>query len=125
MKMTRLEEVREQAQAFHTAHPEVWTLFEKYTKQIISAGFKNYSGKSVFERIRWHMDTGGDGLNQFKINNNYCPFYTRRFMKMFPEHDGFFRTRKQTTEDKPATNLPELSPTYYREEEIYGTATHQ
>ena len=123
--MTRAEELREQARAFHKANPEIWQLFVKYTNQVIAVGFKNYSGKSVFERIRWHMDVGGDGVTQFKINNNYCPFYTRAFMRMYPQHDGFFRTRKQTTEDKPATNLPELTPAHYREEETYGTATYQ
>ena len=33
---------------------------------------------------------GGDGTTQFKINNNYAPYYSRRFMKMYPQHDGFF-----------------------------------
>ena len=46
------------------------------------------------------------------INNNYKPFYARRFMACYPQHEGFFRTRKQTSEDKDATNLPELTPEY-------------
>ena len=31
-------------------------------------------------------------------------------MKSFPKHDGFFRTRKQTSLEQKATNLPELRP---------------
>ncbi len=113
MQKTRSEEVREQAEAFHKQHPEVWDSFADFTFMLIRRGFQNYSVKAVFERVRWEKDMGGDGKTQFKINNNYAPYYARRFMRMYPEHDGFFRTRKLTSEEKPATNLPELSPAYF------------
>ena len=37
----------------------------------------------------------------------------RKFMERYPEHDGFFRTRKQISDEHDATNLPELTPEYY------------
>ena len=108
--MNRLEEMREQVTAYHEQHPEVWQMFEEFTFQMINRGFKNYSVNAIFERIRWEKDAGGDGENQFKIGNNYRAFYARRFMKKYPLHDGFFRTRKQTSAQREATYMPEITP---------------
>jgi len=113
MSDTRLDEMREQYLKFDKEHPEVWDMFARFSKEIISKGYKNYSVKAVFERIRWEKDIGGDGINQFKLNNNYTAFYARKFMDMFPEHKGFFRTRTQTSEDKKATKQEPLRPAYF------------
>lgn len=110
---TRLDEMKAQCQAYHKNHPEVWDLFVRFSKEIISKGYSNYSVNAIFERIRWEMDVGGNGDSEFKINNNFRPLYARRFMKMYPDYDGFFRTRKQTSEEAPPTNLPELQPKDY------------
>lgn len=105
--------MRDQVRAFHAAHPEAWELFVKFTFELIDRGFKNYGAQhGVFARIRWETDVVDvDGNLTFKVNNNYSPFYARRFMKMYPQYDGFFRTRKQTSRAEPATRLPELGPT--------------
>lgn len=113
MTKSRMEQMREQCEAFHKEHPEVWDMFVKFSLEMINRGYKSYSTNSVIERIRWEKDVGGDGTTQFKINNNFAPFYSRRFMRMYPEHDGFFRTRRQTSADQTACNLPELTPADY------------
>lgn len=107
---TRLEEMREQVQEYHIKHPEVWDMFEDFAFAMIYRGYKNYSVNAIFERIRWEKDAGGDGINQFKIGNNYRAFYARRFMKKYPQHEGFFRTRTQKSASQPATYLPEATP---------------
>ena len=117
MGKSRHDEMREQVTAYHKKHPEVWQLFCEFTFQMINRGYKNYSAKAVFERIRWEKDAGGDGVSQFKVGNNYPAFYARRFMKAHPEHAGFFRTREQTSHKTPATNMPELSPNHFLGEE--------
>ena len=107
---SRADELRESVQQFHREHPAVWTLFCEFTQDRIARGFKNYSVKAIFERIRWETDQSyADSCSQdFKINNNFPAFYARRWMKLHPEHDGFFRTRKQVSEDQPARGLREL-----------------
>ena len=118
---TRQEEMAEQCQAFHNKHPEVWKLFVEFTHDVIRAGFKNYSANAIFERIRWEVDvvsmrsvvTEGANRKPFKLNNNYRAYYARRFHRMYPQHDGFFRTREQTSSDQRATNLPELTRSDY------------
>ena len=107
--MNRCDQLRGECERFHAAHPEVWEHFVRFTFDRISKGFKHYSAYAVFERIRWEMsNVGGNGLDEFKLNNNYRPFYARRFMKMYPEHDGFFRTREQTS--KRAAPKSEIAP---------------
>lgn len=110
---SRHEQLQQQCQDFHEKHPEVWELFCKFTFDRINRGFKHYSVNGVFERIRWETDFGGTGVVQFKINNNHRPFYARRFMKMFPEHEGFFRTRTQTSKQEEVSKLPPLTPSYF------------
>lgn len=80
-------------QQYDNENPIIWKQFKKTALKTISKGFKNYSSKSIFEVIRWHRG-GGIKKDGFKINNNYTAYYARKFMDMFPEHEGFFRTRK-------------------------------
>tara|TARA_R110000823_G_scaffold73246_2_gene168824 strand:- start:505 stop:849 length:345 start_codon:yes stop_codon:yes gene_type:complete len=104
--LTRLDELRHQAEKFHMEHPEVWDMFEEFTFDRIHNGYRNYSVYTVMERIRWDLgNIGGDGTSEFKINNNIHPFYARRFMKMYPEHDGFFRIRLQKSANRPANGF--------------------
>lgn len=110
-KRTRYDEMREQCIEFDRQHPEVWRWFCRLTFDLIARGFKHYAVNSVFERIRWELDkVGGDGKAQFKLNNNYRPFYARRFMRLYPEHDGFFRTREQSSRRNDPTAMRELGP---------------
>jgi len=111
--MSRRDEIAEQCAIFHKKHPEVWDLFVQFTNEMIRRGFKNYSVNAIFERIRWEKDAGGNGVESFKLNNNYRALYARRFMKMYPEYEGFFRTREQPSSTKPPTHLPELTPAAY------------
>ena len=111
IEKTRHDEMRDECNRFHKAHPRVWSLFIRFTNERIARSFKHYSVNAVFERIRWETDQADvKGRSSFKINNNHRPFYARRFMKMFPQYEGFFRTRVQTSKGGRATNLPPLSP---------------
>ena len=108
---TRKDELEESALEFHRRNPKVWTLFIKFTQQMIDRGFRNYSAYAIFERIRWETDEADDeGRSTFKVNNNHRPYYARWYMQAFPEHLGFFRLRELISETEPAKDLPELTP---------------
>ena len=109
----RHEEIRQQVIEFTKDNPDVWRLFCGFTFDRINKGFKNYSANAIFERIRWEKDIGGDGVTSFKLNNNYRAFYARAFMRKYPQHDGFFRTREQVSKELPPVNLPELMPSHF------------
>lgn len=111
---SRHEEMRQQLLAFHEKNPDVMRLFSKFIFDRIGKGFKHYSAKGIFERIRWETAKADNkDESQFKLNNNYSAFYARAWMKMHPEHDGFFRTRKQTSESEWATNRKPLTPSFF------------
>ena len=78
---------------YHQENPQVYRAFERFTLQTIQRGFDHYSAKGIFELVRWHSGTSAEGDN-YKVNNNYTPFYARMFEGKHPQHDGFFRKRK-------------------------------
>lgn len=81
---------------FHRQNPEVYQMVEKFTFDVISRGFENYSINSVFERIRWHTDIETMDQAPFKLSNNHRAYYARYFMHLNPQFDGFFRTKETT-----------------------------
>lgn len=111
---TRHEELQIAANKFHTKHPEVWVLFTKFAFELIGKGFKHYSAKGIFERIRWEIDLPAYVKGkEFKLNNNYSSFYARAFMHMHPVYNGFFRTRTQISKSAPAIRRPALGPEHF------------
>ena len=78
---------------FHDNNPRVWELLQRFTLEVINKGFKHYSVKAVFERIRWHTDVETSDP-EFKLSNNHTAYYSRMFMDKYPEHEGFFRTNR-------------------------------
>ncbi len=83
---------------FDLENPRVYELLIKYAFQLIERGHKHYGIGAVFERIRWHTEIETTD-SDFKLNNNYRAFYTRKFNADFPDYDGFFRTRIQKGEN--------------------------
>ena len=82
---------------FHATYPEVYDMFVRFTFEKIRQGYQNYSSRVVLERVRWETDAGADlfgGDEPFKINNNFQPYYARKFHADYPNFDGFFRTRR-------------------------------
>ncbi|MCZ6501862.1 MAG: hypothetical protein O6945_05020 [Gammaproteobacteria bacterium] len=113
--ITRNEEMAAQCRAFHSRHPMVWVLFQEFTFNRIHIKCEHYSARAIFHRIRWETDQAKTANDEFKLNDHYSPFYARAFMNKYPVHDEFFRTRKQISKDKPATNLPPLGPEDFEE----------
>jgi hypothetical protein len=80
--------------AVDAANPQMWALFERFTFEMIRRGFRHYSARAVIHRVRWETAVPlVDGTSEFKINNNWSPFYARKFHQLYPQHDGFFRNR--------------------------------
>ena len=77
---------------YHADNPRVYELIKSFTFKVIATGKKHFSIQGVIERVRWEtsIETLGD---DYKLNNNFGPYYARLFMDDFPEHAGFFRTR--------------------------------
>lgn len=88
------EELEKQFCEYDEKNPHIWKEFEKIALLTIKKGFEHYSARDIFPVIRWHRGPKGLLEDGFKVNNNYSPFYARKFHRMYPQHDGFFRNRK-------------------------------
>lgn len=79
---------------FHSEHPVVYRLFEKFALQLIANGQEKLGAKMIIERIRWEMSTNSKDTAGFKINNNYTCYYSRLFIKNHPQHSEKFEFRE-------------------------------
>ena len=78
---------------FHAHNPEVYGLFCHFAGRLVKRGFEHHSADAVLHRIRWETAVETSHLG-YKINNDFSAYYARLWMRLHPEHDGFFRTRK-------------------------------
>ncbi len=85
--------IYEQFLKFHREYPIVYRLFEQFSLQLLSKGYKKIGSKMIMERIRWEYITQSMDEQGFKINNNYTCHYARLFMKNHPEYKDCFETR--------------------------------
>ena len=79
---------------YHRANPHVYQMLVKLARQVKASGRKQYGIKSLFERLRWHMDFETKSVAPFKLNNNYTGRYARLLMEQEPELRGIFITRE-------------------------------
>lgn len=106
---TRHDQIKRRFERFDADNPGVWSLFKKFTFDVIETKrHKHYSSDAVVQRIRWHtsIETTGESV---KINDHYRAYYARKFHAEFPQHDGFFRNRKQVSKSMPARETDEIS----------------
>lgn len=90
---TTEEQRRQKAREFFKRNPEVWKLFVRFTLEKINAGYKHYSVRGIWHRIRWETPAGDDGAERFKLGDHHARFYGEAFMKKYG-YEGFFRTRE-------------------------------
>ena len=83
---------------FHEANPEVYELFKKFTFQAMSRGHKHLSAEMIINRIRWETKVVTTDKD-YKINNDYKPFYSRLFIVEHPQHKDFFRLRQSVADN--------------------------
>lgn len=83
----------ENAKQYDQANTQIWLEFQKYAFQLINAGNEKIGAKQIFERIRWDSMIVR-GRNKFKVNNNFSPYYARKFEEVFPIYKGIFSMRE-------------------------------
>lgn len=99
---TRAHQIEKRFETFHADNPRVWFLFQQFAYEMIRAGLEHYSARALFHRIRWHVAIETKTQESVKLNNDYTPLYALMFCETWPAREGFFRSRKRTSEDTPA-----------------------
>lgn len=77
---------------WHQQNPQVWAEFEKLALRLIQAGRKKFGAKAIVEVVRFNRTIATK--TDFKINNNYAPYYARIFVIKYPLHSDFFEQRE-------------------------------
>jgi hypothetical protein len=78
---------------FDAKNPQVYELFVRFTFEAIKRGHKRLSAWMIANRIRW--ETTIVTVNcEYKISNDYIALYSRKFMKDYPQYDGFFKIKE-------------------------------
>lgn len=79
---------------FHEQNPQVYKLWDAYTKEALAKGVKRIGSQMIMERIRWEQKININTNDDFKLNDHLVPYYARLWMEKNPEYPKFFNTRK-------------------------------
>lgn len=92
--------IREQFEAFHAEHPEVYGELVKVSRQVRGRR-AHWSIGAAFEVVRYYRMIGPDEGEPFLLNNNYRSYYARLIMANEPDLEGFFALRelREATQD--------------------------
>lgn len=93
-----------QFKEYHAANPQIYEFIRRYSLKAIEKGHKNLSIEFVVNIVRWETSIKA-GDDEFSVNNNWKPWYSRMFMREFPQYEGFFRKRSS----KADKSLPSKS----------------
>lgn len=84
----------EKFEEFHKANPEVFQMLEVLASSLIARGRKKIGIGFLCEVLRWnyYMETS-DPNSEFKLNNNYRPYYARLLIERHPSWADAFEIR--------------------------------
>ena len=88
--------IEESFDQFHKDNPDIYTYFVQYALEWIqSRKPRKISSKQIIGRIRWFLDveTEGEEAKDFKCNDAYSAYYSRKFCEQFPDHKQLFNFR--------------------------------
>lgn len=79
---------------YHRLNPQVYSALEQMARDLINKGRRKVGIKMLMEVLRWNyqMQTQ-DPNSDFKINNNYAPYYARLLIQNNPTWADVFELR--------------------------------
>jgi hypothetical protein len=94
---------------FHAANPNVYdTLVRLAREWIDTTGRRKLAIATLFERARWEIALATNDPD-YKINNNYKPYYARLIMARNQTLDGLFDLRASDADEWLAERLARAS----------------
>jgi len=80
---------------FNRLNPQVYGALESMTREMVNRGRHKIGIKMLFEVLRWNYYMKTDDPNSdFKINNNYAPYYSRLIIANNPTWEKVFELRE-------------------------------
>ena len=94
--------------AFNAANPHVYETLRKMALAAKRAGRQRGGVKAMLEVLRWSsITTRGE---DWKINNDFAPFYSRLLKRNNPELVDFFADRESEADNEPSLKIVAHSP---------------
>lgn len=59
----REQTIAERFDEYHRDNPHVFAMFRRYSEQAMERGFRKFSAKAIFERMRWYYQMETSGTN--------------------------------------------------------------
>lgn len=79
---------------YHRLNPQVANALEQMAYDLIKRGRRKIGIKMLMEVLRWNYQMKTDDPNSdFKINNNYAPYYARLLIARNPQWADVFELR--------------------------------
>lgn len=79
---------------YHRLNPQVCSALEQMARDLINKGRRKVGIKMLMEVLRWNYQMKTDDPNSdFKINNNYAPYYARLLIERNPQWADVFELR--------------------------------
>lgn len=88
-QLSFIDPIESNFRKFNRENPVIYKLFKEFTFQAINRGHKKLSSEMIINRIRWETSVMSNDKD-YKINNNYKPFYSRMFMNEHSQYQDFF-----------------------------------
>ena len=83
---------QDQFTKYDQEHPEVYRYLLTLCRNVRERGFTRYAISPLVELVRWHFRIER-GENEFKIQNDFKPWYARKIAQENPEFSDFFTFR--------------------------------
>lgn len=82
-----------QFRAFDKENPHIWKEFQRYALEAVERGHLRIGSDFICGLIRW--ESVFEYSNEvYKLNNNFPAYYSRKFLKHYPQHRKLFELRK-------------------------------
>ena len=79
---------------YHRLNPQVANALEQMAYDLIKRGRRKIGIKMLMEVLRWNYQMKTEDPNSdFKINNNYAPYYARLLIRRNPQWKDVFELR--------------------------------
>ena len=83
---------------FDRQNPRVYEAFKQQVIKAARKKIKRVSSKAIINWLRWEMFLVTNDQN-FKINDAFTPYFSRKFIKEYPGSEEMFEFRKLRTEE--------------------------
>lgn len=80
-------------EAYDREHPEVYTELVHLCNQLKSRGITKYGFSTLVHQLRWHFHVER-GNAEFKLNQNYSPYYARKLANEYEQFRDLFEFRR-------------------------------